>query len=726
MSETFENALRLHEAGNLAEAAQIFADIVRANPRHFEAVYRLGAIQFQSGRFAEAEHLFAAATRIDANVPEASYSRGCALQNLGRHEDALVAFARALAIRPDYVEARNNRGASLLALGRYQDALAVFDKVLAARPGEAIVLANRAAALSGLKRYREALAAAEESMRRDPGDAAAWYQRGVALAGLQRAEDAARAFEKAISLRPDYTDALHYRGLVSAMQSRHEEALAFYDSAVSLAPGNADLRNHRANALLNLRRYEDAVGECEEVLLLDPDYKFASGNRLHAKLNICDWRNLDSEKTAVAAALNAGARVVQPLQNVLVSRSESQQLQCAKIWVDSECPPSTPLWRGERYRHERIRVVYISANLRDHAVAHAMAGVFENHDRSRFEISALSLGRPERGVMRDRLAGAFERFVEAGGRGDAEIAAQLREMETGIAVDLMGYTEGARPSIFAARPAPVQVNFLGFPATMGAPYIDYIVADPIVAPPDHASHYSEHLVHLPDSYMPSDRSRQPAQPAPERTEAGLPEKGFVFASFNTAAKFNPETFDVWMRLLRAIDGSVLWVASANEAALRNLGREAEARGVGADRIIAAPFVPDSAAHLARLSLADLFLDTLPYNAHAGGVDALKAGVPIVTCTGSTFAGRVGTSLLSAAGLTELAVSSLSEYETLTLALARDEKRLTALKATLAANRATHALFDTPRFTRHLEAAFTAMWERHLQGQPPAGFKVHPS
>jgi predicted O-linked N-acetylglucosamine transferase (SPINDLY family) len=723
MNDAFEDALRLHEAGNLAEAARLLADIVRSNPRHFGALYRLGAIQFQIGRFAEAEHLFAAAAKIDANVAEASFSRGCALQNLERHEDALLAFARALVIRPEYLEARNNRGASLLALGRHEEALAAFDKVLAARPNEAFVHGNRAAALSGLKRYREALVAAEESVRRSPDDPSAWCQRGVALAGLARADDAARAFDKAIALKPDYPDALHFRGLVSAMLGRHEEALAFYDRAIPIAPGNADLINHRANALLNLRRFEDAIAECERILQLDPGYKFVSGNRLHAKLQICDWQSLDAERAAISAAVMAGARVLQPLQDVLISHSEAEQLQCAKTWVASECPPTAPLWRGERYRHERIRVAYVSANLRDHAVAQAMAGVFEHHDRSRFEITAISLGHPEKSEMRDRLMRSFDRFVEASGRSDTEIATLLRELEIGIAVDLMGHTEDARPSIFAARPAPVQVNFLGFPASMGAPYFDYIIADAIVVPKDRWAHYSEHPVHLPDSYMPSDSSRKPTSDTPTRAEAGLPETGFIFASFNTVAKFNPEMFDIWMRLLHATDGSVLWMSSVGPAAQRNLRREAEARGVAGERIVAAPFVEDSAAHLARLSLADLFLDTLPYNAHAGGVDALKAGVPILTCTGSTFAGRVGTSLLSAAGLPELAVSSLAEYEALALAFARDGERLASVKTKLSANRATHPLFDTVRYTRHLEAAFARMWQRHQQGQAPAGFTV---
>lgn len=725
MTESFETAVRMHETGDLNGAARIFSEIVRTNPRHCEAVYRLGAIHFQSGNFNEAEQLFAAATRIDGSIPVAFYSRGCALQNLGRHEEALTAYARALALKPDYAEARNNRGSSLLSLGRHEEALLCFDKVLAVRPSEGIVHGNRASALSGLKRYAEALAAAEEAVRRAPGEANNWFQRGNALLSLHRTEDAIRAYDKAIALKPDHADALFQRGLAAATAGRHEEALEFYGRALAFSPDNAHLLNRRANALLNLRRIEEAITECEEVLRVDPAYKFVRGNLLHAKLQICDWRDYEAERYSALESLNTGAPALQPLQTILVSHSPAEQLRSAQIWAASEISPQAPLWRGERYAHERIRIAYVSADFRDHAVAQAMAGVFEHHDKTRFDISAVSLNARTASPMRERLERSLGRITDASGRGDLEIATQLRGMEIDILVDLMGYTDGARPQIFAARPAPVQVNFLGYPGTMGVPSMDYLIADAITAPLEHAPHYSERIVHLPDSYMPSDFWRVPALQTPSRAEAGLPERGFVFASFNTAAKFNPPIFDIWMRLLTAVEGSVLWIQAPNDAALRNLKREAELRGVSPERIVLAPFVNDSEAHLARLSFADLFLDTLPYNAHAGAVDALKAGVPIVTSMGSAFAGRVAASILSAAGLPELAVSSLREYEALALSLARDGERLAALRRKLAANIADKPLFDTARFTRSLEAAFTIMHGRQARAEPPASFAVPP-
>lgn len=324
--------------------------------------------------------------------------------------------------------------------------------------------------------------------------------------------------------------------------------------------------------------------------------------------------------------------------------------------------------------------------------------------------------------MTERLEGVFERFLTVHGHDDREVAQIMRDMEVDIAVDLMGYTEWSRTRIFAFKPAPIQVVHLGFPGTMGASYIDYIIADPVLVPLDRRAYYREKLVHLPDSYMPSDNTRTIAQP-PSRAEAGLPDAGFVFCSFNTIAKIVPPMFDVWMRLLKQVEGSVLWLTAANDIAHSNLRREAQNRGVDGERLIFAPYVAGGDRHLARLSLADLFLDALPYNAHAGGSDALWAGVPIVTCKGTSFAGRVGASLMNAIGLPELITDSLDAYESLALKLARDAEMLASVKVKLARNRTDKPLFNTQRFTRNLEAAYLAMWERQQRGDLPGHISV---
>jgi predicted O-linked N-acetylglucosamine transferase (SPINDLY family) len=407
--------------------------------------------------------------------------------------------------------------------------------------------------------------------------------------------------------------------------------------------------------------------------------------------------------------LRAGQRVINPFQNIAVSSSEAEQLQCARIAVAEKYRPvAQGLWRGEAYTHERLRLAYLSADFNDHAVSTLMAGVFEQHDRTKFETIAVSFSTAGSSSRRARLVQAFDRFLDVGEKSDLEAARLLRDMEVDIAVDLMGFTGDCRPRILAFRSSPIQVNFLGFPGTMGAPYIDYIVADATVIPKESMGHYSESVVLLPDSYLPNDSQRPIAQRTPSRVEAGLPPQGFVFCSFNNTYKFTPQMFDVWMRLLSAVEGSVLWLPAVNNAAVGNLRREAQHRGVNAARLVFAPFLASAEEHLARLRLADLFLDTLPYNAHSTAADALWAGLPVLTTPGTTFAGRVAASLLQAIGLPEMIAPSLAAYESTALELARDHSTLGAIKEKLSRNRHTHPLFDTARFTRNLEAAYLQM------------------
>ena len=615
------NAVRQHQAGNLAEAARLYAAILNASPRNFQALYLLGFVHFQQGQFEEAARLIGEAVKINPASPDAFYNRGCALQNLQRHAEALAAFDRAIALKPDYDEALINRGTALMALKRHAEAIASFDRALALKPRDAEALSNRATALFELRRYEEA---------------AAGYERLVAAA---------------------------------------------------------------------------------------PEFPYGKGNLVLGKAYCCDWRSFAEDRARIAAGIRAGKAAISPHGSTLILDDAQDQLRCAERWVADRCPPvPAPLWRGEIYRHEKIRVAYLSADFHAHATAFLIAGVFEHHDRARFETALISFGPDDKSEMRTRLMRGCDRFLDVAGRSDAEIAAQLRKMEIDIAVDLKGFTQDSRPGIFAHRPAPVQVNYLAHPGTMGAPYMDYIFADETVIPPEQQRYYREKVVYLPDSYQANDAKRRVAERTPARAEAGLPDAGFVFCSFNSSYKITPIVFDIWMRLLLSVDGSVLWLLEDNPAAVANLKREAKARGVSAERLIFAPRM-NIEEHLARQILADLFLDTLPCTAHTTASDALWAGLPVLTVLGGTFAGRVAASLLHAIAMPELIAPSLQAYEELALALARDPARLGQLKDKLARNRETQPLFDTLRFTRNLERALAAIWERYQRGEPPSGFAV---
>ncbi len=546
------------------------------------------------------------------------------------------------------------------------------------------------------------------------------------LSALKRHTEALASYDRALALKPDFAEALNNRAGTLLLLNRHEQALASCEAALAIKPAFAEALHNRGTALSRLGRHEAAIEAFRRALDLNGGLGFAKGALLHSSMHCCDWRTYEDESARVIADVQAGDRAVEPFVFLGISDAAQDQLHCAQTWVREQCPPSlTALWTGERYRHDRIRLAYVSTDFREHPMGHLMAGLFEHHDRARFETLAVSLGPDDSSAARTRIEGAFEQFIDVREHSDREVAQLLREREIDIAVDLNGFTTGARPGIFALRPAPVQVNYLGYPGTMGADYIDYLVADKTVIPRELQGCYTEKVVYLPDTYQVNDATRRISERTPTRTEAGLPDRGFVFCSFNNNYKITPAIFGIWMRLLRETPGSVLWLIEGNSAAQINLRREAKERGIAPERLVFAPRVKLE-DHLARHRLADLFLDTLPYNAHTTASDALWAGLPVLTCMGTTFAGRVAASLLHAVGLGDLVTHSLAEYESRAFELATDASLLAEAKRRLARNRESYPLFDTDRYRRHIEAAYTQMWERSQSGEPPSGFAVTPS
>jgi protein O-GlcNAc transferase len=576
------------------------------------------------------------------------------------------------------------------------------------------------------KHYEAAVQLIGRALKVDPKFPSAHSNLGVALRDLNRHEEALASYDRALALLPDYAEAQNNRGNALHDLKRHEEALASFDRALALKPDYADALNNRSNVLHDLKRHDEAAKALEQLLGAKPDFDYARGKRLSQQLHCCDWQGYAGNVELIVSAVAAGKRAASPFIFLSVSGSAGNQLQCARIFNQDKYPAVMPaLWQGVRYEHDRIRIAYLSADFRNHATAYLMAGLFEAHDKARFETTALSFGPDIKDEMRTRLDDSFARFIDVRDKSDHGTALLLRELEIDIAVDLKGYTQDCRPGILAFRPAPIQINYLGYPGTMGAHDIDYIIADRIVIPEDQHSHYAEKVVSLPDSYQPNDRKRRISEHTPTRVEAGLPETGFVFCSFNYNYKIVPPVFEVWMRLLHAVEGSVLWLLADNPAAVRNLQREAKNRGIAPARLVFAPRMKAD-DHLARHRLADLFLDTLPINAHTTASDALWVGLPVVTCLGSAFAGRVAASLLNAVGLPELIGSDLADYEAVALELARNTDMLAAIRARLAQNRATSPLFDTDRYRRHIESAYETMWQRYQRGEPPASFAVAPA
>ena len=523
-------------------------------------------------------------------------------------------------------------------------------------------------------------------------------------------------FQRALSLRPESADVLGNVGNSLLALKRFDEALAHYERALAMSPNDAALLTNRGNALQEMRRLDEAIASYERALAIKPDQNHALGGLAACVLLSCDWSRRDQVVDQVCQHVRGRKSSISPFWLLGCTDDPALQLTCAKHWTQEQLGASRQAqWRGELWRNDRIKVAYVSADFCRHPTAYLTAELFESHDRSGFEVIGLAFGPNDGSEIRARLAAGFDQFIDISDRSDEDVARLLHDMRVDIAVDLMGHTRGCRLGIFAFRPAPIQVNYLGFPATTGAKFFDYIIADPIVLPSERQPFYVEKIVHLPDCYQVNDRKRAIAGRAPTRHELGLPDTGFVFCCFNNTWKITPEVFDVWMRLLRKVEGGVLWLLNDNAGAAANLRREASARGIDPQRLVFAERVAVE-QHLARHRAADLLLDTLPYNAHTTASDALWAGLPVLTCHGRSFAGRVAASLLHAIGLAELITIDLEQYEARALELAQHPDLLADTKARLVRNRFSFPLFDTDRFRRNIEAAYIQMWERWQRGE----------
>jgi predicted O-linked N-acetylglucosamine transferase (SPINDLY family) len=543
-----------------------------------------------------------------------------------------------------------------------------------------------------------------------------WFAHATVLVNVGRRDDALRSYQCAIDLKPDFADALINSGVLLRDLQQHVAALTRFQQVLALQPDNVLALSNAATLLTEFKRGEEAVALLERLVRLAPNHDYALGMLCHEKLQGCDWSGFEALSQQVIDGVRAGQRSSKSLGLMAISDSAEDHQRCARLFAQQRYPvTAAPLWTGERYCHDRIRVAYVSPDLREHPVGHLMAGIFERHDKGRFETTGISLGVDDGSRLRERMTRAFDHFVDARQMTATQIATLLRAQEIDIVIDLAGYTADSRAEIFTWRPAPVQVNFLGYPGTMGLACMDYILADRHVVPPDHWPFYDERVVYLPDAYLPPASGLQISEATPSRADCGLPPKGVVFCSFNHDYKILPAVFAVWMRLLLQVPGSVLWLMSRSERSQTNLRASARAAGVDPDRLVFAQRVPRVEDHLARYRLADLFLDTHPYNAHSTAADALLAGLPVLTCSGQSFPSRVAGSLLHAAGLPELVTHSMADYEQLALALARDPARLAALKQRLAERQRDSALFDVDRFTRHLETTYIAMWRQSQLG-----------
>jgi protein O-GlcNAc transferase len=690
---TLEDALQLarqhHQSGHLDQAERLYAAILPQAPEQADAWHLAGVCSHQRGDHGAAVARIQRAIELDPNNPGYRNNLGLALKALHRFDQAIASFEYALHLNPDYATAHVSLGNMLKDQGELEQAAAHFRIALTHKPELAEAHNNLANVLKGLAQYQEAIA----------------------------------HYQTALRLRPELPEAHNNLGNVLKEQGRLNEAVASYQQALRIKPGYPEACLHLGHALKALGRSADALASYRQAWHLkmdDAEIRCALIDQMQA---LCEWDGLDTLMAVQRRDVgDSAAPPIAPFAFLRTPSNAEEQYRCAQKFARACFQPFAALRDKLAFTHQRVakpklRIGYLSADFHEHATAYLIAELFELHEREHFEIFAYSYGSDDGGPMRMRLAAACDRFVDLRERSLADSASIIHADRIDILVDLKGYTRHARAEILALKAAPIQVHFLGYPGTMGTDFIDYLITDHVVSPPGQAQYFSEKLVYLPDCYQVNDRQRVIADAVPSRPHCGLPEQGVVFCCLNSPSKITSEIFDIWMRLLLAVPGSVLWLLQGDPLQMQNLIREAGRRDVAPARLVFAPKLPH-AEHLARYRCADLFLDTFPFNAHTTASDALWAGLPLLTCSGETFVSRVAGSLLHSIGLPQLAVSDLRDYEMLALRLAQDVRELLELRQHLERNRLTCALFDSRRFTANLERAYQTMWQRYLDAEPP--------
>jgi protein O-GlcNAc transferase len=712
----------LFASGEHTAAAQCYERALAISPDYAIALNNLGILRHAQGEYPAAISCYEHALALVPNFVQACHNCGAALAASRRSSEALVYFNRALALQPQSPDTLCARGKVLHQLGQYEEALASYDVCLGLKAAYAEPLINSAATLLELDRPQEARSRSEQALRLQPASVEAHSNLAGALMQLGHYEQAHEICTRAIELHPDSASTWSNLAAVSLVVGNPQRAIQCCDEAIALQPDLVRAHEQRSTALARERRLEESAEAISTILRLDPHHPYAAGSLFLTRRFTCDWSDHAAASMELVRGVQADEPVTLPFVLLAAVDDPALHLRCAKAYAKRELrEPATFAW-PESKPASRIRVAYVSADFHDHATAILAAGLFECHDRTRFETIAVSFGPADESPMRSRVERAFDRFIDVRRWRDPDVIAMLRGLPVDIVVDLKGFTGDSRPGLLAARCAPLQVSYLGYPGTCGLAQLDYLIADHIVLPAADLCNYTEQAVWLPHSYQVNDATRSIAARTPSRSELGLPDDAFVFCCFNSSYKLSPETFAVWLEVLRQVPQSVLWLLRDNPSMARNLAAEANRGGVDPRRLVFADRVagPD---HLARQRCADLFLDTLPYNAHTTASDALWAGLPVLTCLGRAFAGRVAASLLHAVELPQLVTQTPEEYAQRAVALARNPEQLLSWRRSLVADRCRFPLFDTRRFCLHLESAFSQMWQRHRQGLPPESFAV---
>ena len=715
--KAFELGLAMHQNGQNASAEKHYRQALSLDPKFSDALHHLGIIAFHSQRRDEAAKLISRAIELDPRDSSAYSNLGMVLEDLNKLDEALIVFNKAIKINSQDVAAHLNRGNVLQKMNRWTEALESYDTIIKLAPEYAEAHNNRGNVLRELKKYDEAIDSLDIAIRLNPHFAEAINGKGIVLSDLVRHEEAIQHHAQAIQIKPDYAEAFNNRGIAFMKLKLYELANKDFDHAIKLNPLLAQAYANRGSLAQLTDRYQIATSDFEKSLSIDPSIKKLIGSLLHSKMHRCDWNEFEQLRQVFLGLIEREECLTNPFVLLSVIDSLSLQKKSAEHEVRTVIPLRNTLGPISPYKnHQKIRLGFFSADLREHAVAYLTAELFEKINKNNFEIIVFSVAMPSQDSMTQRISSACDHFIEIGKETDEASAAIARKMEIDIAIDLGGFTKDNRLGIFSYRAAPIQISYIGYLGTTGAPYVDYILADKTLIPEQYRDFYSEKIAYLP-SYQVNDSKRIISDRIFSRKEFGLPETGFIFCCFNNNYKLTPSTFDCWMRILNSTEGSSLLLHSSHIEIEKNLKNEANKRGVDPSRIFFCAQLP-RAEYLARFRIADLFLDTLPYNAGTIASDALWAGLPVLTLMGQSFVSRMCASVLTSIDLPELITNTSDEFVNCAIELAHDKEKLQLIKNKIARNRHTTQLFDSELFCKNFEVILNEMHRRSLAGLSP--------
>ena len=705
-----------YKAINQVDASiESFEKALTIKPDDIMAYFNLGIVDMEIGKLDSAVKFYEKVLTLNPNYYDAHYNLGITFEELDKLDSSIKSYEKVLTIKPDHVATYNNLGVVFNKLGRQEEAVKSYQKAIVIKPDFSDAHNNLGNILKDLGRQEEAVKSYQKAIAINPGFVDAHNSLGISFFKLGQLAKAVISFKQAIAINPGFVDAHSNLGIVLEELGQLDLAVISFEQAIAIKPDFAKVYLSYGNVLTKLNRKDEALVSYESAMSLNPDLDFLLGNHLSNKMYLGIWSDLPRHLNDLKNQINNDEVIIVPfallglIDNPEIQRKNTEAFT-SKVYPQSHSFPTIGIYP----KHKKIRIAYFSSDFHNHATMHLMVELFECHDKLLFELIAFSFGPDKQDQWRQRASLCFDKFKYVGLKSDREISLLARKMEIDIAIDLKGYTQDARPNIFAEGCAPIQLSYLGYPGTMGAKYMDYLIADSTLIPEEKKHHYLEKIVYMPYSYQVNMTNREVSKNSLLRDELGLPVKGFVFCSFNNAYKITPSTFAGWMRILKAVEDSVLWLLEGNTTSSKNLKNEAMKLGVNENRIIFAKRIPVE-DHLNRIKQADLFIDTLPYNAHTTASEALRMGLPVLTLEGNSFASRVAASLLRAVSLPELITTTQEQFELVAIQMATHPEKLKKIKDKLIDNLPTAALYDTPLFTRHLESAYLEMYDRYQNG-----------